>query len=840
MATIRLIPSTYYLSNTSYLSVSNASNMYNNTDNSTYATVTNSRNSTNSYYIYLRGFNFDDIPSNAIINSFVIKFKAYESGVSTSTSYRPYLCNNTSTITGDCNVLSTSVQTLSFSNVTSDWETIKGYGDNFGIRINCKRTSQNTTGYVYIYGAEIEVDYTIPVYHNISINNNSSDVTTNINSTDVLEGNDFTIEFYGYTNETITDNNVDVTSSLSEVSATSGTLTAHPDSYTSSSLYSDSSASQAIGMGTDNTASGTNLYSSGSGTEGTLTYTFDCSSIPANATIVSVTCAVKGKLESTSNSSEKFECQLYSGNIAKGASVTFTSTTAEVVNFTDVGTWTRNELDDAKLVITIGYYGGALTGADFIVNYSTENESYYAYTITNILEDHTIVIGTSIVWYNKISDTWETVISIMKRVNNEWVQVSKTDALNYLNSLTNILYYQGTLRSISLSWASVITGETLQFTTKIDNVITTTGVTYTIVNGSQYATIDSTGLLTIDSSAYYSNVTVVASYGNLTASKNLTITYKQSTSSGTTNTYVITNEDGSETTRIETIEENDDGTTITTTNDTTTNQDGSSSQTTTTTTDNGDGSSTSSSTTTNYDENGNTTGSSSNETTNNADGSSSSLTTNYDENGDETGHESNTVDTSGNSTTQSVEKDENGNDVVTGYNIDTTNNENGGKDINGSEDTGYVPFSSTSNGFEINIHAYFNKSEQTDSSGNYTLLNLMYEVSPWPGICIRYERSQSSLLIITAGNGLSNYQYVTEPSDHIYNLRITYNKTTDIVTYYNKLTNTTIATVAVNGSWEDVDFGNLTARIGSSWNPSTNQPYRYGVCTIYEFSISNI
>jgi hypothetical protein len=43
MATIRLIPSTYYLSNTSYLSVSNASNMYHNTDNTTYATVTNSR-----------------------------------------------------------------------------------------------------------------------------------------------------------------------------------------------------------------------------------------------------------------------------------------------------------------------------------------------------------------------------------------------------------------------------------------------------------------------------------------------------------------------------------------------------------------------------------------------------------------------------------------------------------------------------------------------------------------------------------------------------------------------------------------------------------------------------
>ena len=34
-------------------------------------------------------------------------------------------------------------------------------GSDFGIRINCRRSSRNTTAYVYIYGAEIEVDYTM-------------------------------------------------------------------------------------------------------------------------------------------------------------------------------------------------------------------------------------------------------------------------------------------------------------------------------------------------------------------------------------------------------------------------------------------------------------------------------------------------------------------------------------------------------------------------------------------------------------------------------------------------------------------------------------------------------
>ena len=170
MATIRLTPSTYSLSNTSYLSISNASNMYDNTDSTAYATIEHTRRSTYySYYVYLKGFNFDDIPSNAVVNSFTIKLKAYESGLSTSSSYAPKLVNNTTTITSSCSALSTSAQTLTFTGISDDWDTIKGYGSNFGIRVTLRRSSRNTTGYVYIYGAEILVDYTIPTYYNVSV-----------------------------------------------------------------------------------------------------------------------------------------------------------------------------------------------------------------------------------------------------------------------------------------------------------------------------------------------------------------------------------------------------------------------------------------------------------------------------------------------------------------------------------------------------------------------------------------------------------------------------------------------------------------------------------------------
>lgn len=162
MAQARLIPSTYSVSN-SVLTVSNASNMYANTDNSSnYASATHTSNNTTSYYLYLKGFNFSAIPADATINSFTVKVKAYESRLSTSSSYAPKLCNNTTTITGTCSAITTSATVQTFTGVTATWNTIKGYGNNFGVRFTVRRSSKNSQGYLYVYGAEILVDYSVP------------------------------------------------------------------------------------------------------------------------------------------------------------------------------------------------------------------------------------------------------------------------------------------------------------------------------------------------------------------------------------------------------------------------------------------------------------------------------------------------------------------------------------------------------------------------------------------------------------------------------------------------------------------------------------------------------
>ena len=239
--------------------------------------------------------------------------------------------------------------------------------------------------------------------------------------------------------------------------------------------------------------------------------------------------------------------------------------------------------------------------------------------------------------------------------------------------------------------------------------------TWTITSGGTYATVSSTGEITILETGI---ITLQAEYNDYTATKTINVVYDAGKSSSTE-----VNPDGSVTTTETTtttdpetgavVEEttsttvNEDGSTSNTTETTTTNQDGSSETTSTTTNQDGTSSETQSSTsapdpetgavttesnTTHYDENGNVSGSSDSTIVENSDGSSTSQVNNYDENGDPTSTTNNEVDTSGNSSTQEIEYDSNGDPVVTGYNIDTTGSSGEGKAIEDGVNTEYYAF----------------------------------------------------------------------------------------------------------------------------------------------------
>ena len=417
MATARLVPSSYSLSSSTYLNIQNADNMYTNTDSDTYATITNTQTGTTTYYIYVRGFNFNSIPADAIINSFTVKFKARESGLSTSTSYRPYMVNNTTTITGSASTVGTTATTITFTGVTATWATIKRYGSDFGIRVSVRRSSRNTTGYLYFYGAEILVDYTVPNPRTITTTLSGNGTISPSGTTTKYDGDEFNLTITP-TNKSdtvsITNNNVDVTNDLephyaggtssssskaSESNVTTGFNRSGSNFYQSSSTASDSWLRYAIGHTAESPYSTTNTSNTyvkdgtnDADTMGWMNYPFDFSGLPLDAEVTAVEVKCYGAIEDASQTASHADIELYSGNELKSVRQSFTSTQNGTITINNPGTWTRNELQDAQVRFIVGYYGGRILGITWKVTYlSGGTLSHYTYSYT-VNGDATIAV----------------------------------------------------------------------------------------------------------------------------------------------------------------------------------------------------------------------------------------------------------------------------------------------------------------------------------------------------------------------------------------------------------------------------------------------------------------
>ena len=527
MATIRLVPSTYAVSSTSYLSISNASNMYTNTDSTTYATVTNTYASTSSRYLYLRGFNFDDIPSGAVISSFTVKIKGYEGGLSTSTSYAPRLANGTSAIsnTTASSNFGTSTKTITIPTGALTWQQIVNYGSNFTIMVYVRRSSKNTTGYFYCYGAEIDVEYTIPTPRT---------VTTTLSGSGTIDPSGTQTMYDGDEYELV----IEPTNASDTVTATKNgtaiTLTQHTGGVQSESnvlgdytlvsgSFNGSGASYfsgLVGKGYDNTETTSNYYSGGgSSTIAVFTYDVPFEGIPEDATINSLYMRVNGHAESTSNSSEYMCARLISGS----------TNLSDELNFKDVGTSnstqtvtanvtpTVAQLENLKVQCRLGYYGGAINGATVYLEYEVSGV-YYTYS-TTISSDMTIAV----------------TIGSVSPISVTGVTVSPTTA-------------------------SLETGGTQQLTATVSpNNATDKTVSWSTSNSS-VATVSSTGLVTA-AGVGSATITVTTTDGHKTATCVITVaaaityTYKPASTmvvgkkylianGNTGSVYLLTNESG--------------------------------------------------------------------------------------------------------------------------------------------------------------------------------------------------------------------------------------------------------------------------------------------------------
>ena len=435
MATIRLVPSTHAVSSSSYLSVSNAANMYDECDSTDYATITNTYSSTSSRYLYLRGFNFDDIPSAAVINSFTVKIRGYEQGLSTSTSYAPRLANGTSAIsnTTASSNFGTSASTITVPTGALTWQQIVNYGSNFTIMVYVRRSNRNTTGYFYCYGAEIDVDYTVPDPRTVATTLNGDGTISPSGTNTYYDGDEIELII---TPTDPTDqvtairDGVDISSQLVAHGPETST-TAVPDDVTTHSIQSGSSyAEYAVGHSAESpssSGSSSNMYAS-SGSTGYAEYTFDLSAIPSGATIESVTAKCYGHRESsTIDSTHVSKVGIYDNGTLK-AEEDFPSTSNSTI------TVTSDDVSSTDITIrhTVGYYGGLILGITLTVEFSTGSGGidHYTYTFT-VSGDTTIAVVIGVTEkdtaYAKRSNVWVEVATIYEKRNGVWTEITVSD-----------------------------------------------------------------------------------------------------------------------------------------------------------------------------------------------------------------------------------------------------------------------------------------------------------------------------------------------------------------------------------------------------------------------------
>lgn len=443
MATIRLVPSAYTRSSTSRVTVTDPTNMYDNTDDtSDYCSIRGRNSSSYTYSCYINGFNFDDVPSNATVTGFRVLIRCYRNSYqSTGSSYRmrlasssasgSYIISGTTTSTD----IDTTVKVIEIPTGSLEWDDIVGYGDGFSIDILLRATTSQYP-YVYVYGAEIEVTYTLP---------NPRTVTTTLTGSGTIDPSGTQTMYDGDEYNLI----VEPTNISDEVTATKNgtsiTLTKHTGgaseetnvlgAYTLvSGSINGSGASYfqgLIGKGHNNTQTTSNYYSGGSNTIAVFTYDVPFEGIPDNATITNLYMLVNGHCEDTSRSNEYMCARLISGSTNLSDELNFKSvgTSNSTQTVTANVTPTIAQLENLKVQCRLGYYGGAINGATVYLEYEVSGVWYtYSTTINgNMTIAVTIGGGTTSKIYVKVNGSWVAMSKGYKKVNGSWVETDITE-----------------------------------------------------------------------------------------------------------------------------------------------------------------------------------------------------------------------------------------------------------------------------------------------------------------------------------------------------------------------------------------------------------------------------
>lgn len=369
-----------------------------------------SSNTSTVCYVYYT-FDTSAVPSNATITSVTATVKAYRNNrVTQGTAGVQLYANTTAKGSAVAGTLGTSATTV---NITNGGSWTRSELNNLRLRLYGVRSSTSYTGYLYLYGASVTINYSVSGTEYEVTSTLATDAIDSIDPaglTYVFGGEDYELKIYTDSIDDILveDNGTDVTSSLVyQANIPQTTVTFVPSSYDSvNSVVAGTDSTNVPSNGLTDANSTTRAAFTSDTTANSTTkfyYDFDCSSIPEGAIITSVTCSFKATCNNSYFTSRVG--QLCTGTTKKGSGTTITNTsvnnTVNVQQIADTGTWTRDELNNIKILIeairgsstsafTLSFYGATLS-----VTY--EVPECYKYSLTNVNADHTIVLSDAII-----------------------------------------------------------------------------------------------------------------------------------------------------------------------------------------------------------------------------------------------------------------------------------------------------------------------------------------------------------------------------------------------------------------------------------------------------------
>lgn len=369
-------------------------------------------------YVY---YNFDEIsiPSDAVVNSVSCVARGRVSNA--SRCYASFQLMSGSSEKGspvDFNTTAVTACTLT----TGTWT--PNELEHAGLRITLRRVNNNNAGSARFYGSTLTVNYTYDdTVYEITATSEVAGATVTPSLQEVRPGGSAAVRLDAASIDGIivTDNGVDVTeqfetkqniqsgvTSKYATSFTTGVSASNTSFYLSANQTGTTRLEYPIGYYAENPHSQsdtgyTYVKDGGNNTAtGWINYDFDFSDIPVGAKINSVSIKCYGSRENaTTDSTHKAMFGAYYGNTLKGATQEFTSTSLSAITLSNIGTWTRDELQDAHLRFTVAYYGGRVYGITWAVDWELEdagsNPYYYEYTLTNINESHEIIVAQDII-----------------------------------------------------------------------------------------------------------------------------------------------------------------------------------------------------------------------------------------------------------------------------------------------------------------------------------------------------------------------------------------------------------------------------------------------------------